>query len=170
MKMTARGSIAALLTCMAAAGVATPAVADGVPVSVPLEGVESTTGLDVPRIATAVPLPVVGAPEAPRMHKGDMLPSPLLPAVPIATELGETLVTSPLPNLAGRPETDGEGSLESPATTVRTRTPGAVLGSPLTMPDASNSGLPNLTTPKLGLLTPEITGAPEALLGVALPR
>ncbi|MFE0601094.1 hypothetical protein ACFW2T_01685 [Streptomyces sp. NPDC058892] len=170
MKMTARGSIAALLTCMAAAGVATPAAADGVPVGVPLEGVESTTGLDVPRIATAVPLPVVGAPEAPRMHKGDMLPTPLLPAVPIATELGGTLVTSPLPNLAGRPETDGEGSLESPATTVRTRTPGAVVGSPLTMPDGSNFGLPNLTTPKLGLLTPEITGAPEALLGVAGPR
>ncbi len=38
------------------------------------------------------------------------------------------------------------------------------------MPDGSNSGLPNLTTPKLGLLTPEITGAPEALLGVGLPR
>ncbi|GGQ27709.1 MULTISPECIES: hypothetical protein [Streptomyces] len=170
MKMTARGSIAALLTCMAAAGVATPAVADGVPVGVPLEGVETTTGLDVPRIATAVPLPVVGAPEAPRMHKGEMLPSPLLPAVPIATELGETLVTSPLPNLAGRPETDGEGSLESPATTVRTRTPGAVVGAPLTMPDGSNFGLPNLTKPKLGLLAPEVTGAPEALLGVALPR
>ncbi|MFJ3973888.1 hypothetical protein [Streptomyces sp. NPDC090021] len=156
---------------MAAAGVATPsAAADGVPVGVPLEGVETTTGLAVPRIATAVPLPVVGAPEAPRMHKGDMLPTPLLPAVPIATELGDTLVTSPLPNLLGRPETDGEGSLESPATTVHTRTPGAVLGSPLTMPDGSNSGLPNLTTPKLGLLAPEITGAPEALLGVGLPR
>ncbi|MFD6229469.1 hypothetical protein ACFWFZ_21745 [Streptomyces sp. NPDC060232] len=170
MKMTARGSIAALLTCMAAAGVATPAVADGVPVGVPLEGVETTTGLAVPRIATAVPLPVVGAPEAPRMHTGEMLPTPLLPAVPIATELGETLVTSPLPNLAGRPETDGEGSLESPATTVRTRTPGAVVGSPLTMPDGSNFGLPNLTAPKLGLLAPEVAGAPEALLGVALPR
>ncbi|WP_234327895.1 hypothetical protein [Streptomyces sp. NRRL F-2664] len=168
--MTARGSIAALLTCMAAAGVATPAVADGVPVGVPLEGVETTTGLDVPRIATAVPLPVVGAPEAPRMHKGDMLPTPLLPAVPVATELGETLVTSPLPNLAGRPETDGEGSLEAPATTVRTRAPGARVGAPLTMPDGSNFGLPNLTAPKLGLLAPEVTGAPQALLGVALPR
>ncbi len=48
------------------------------------------------------------------MHKGDMLPTPLLPSVPIAAELGRTLVTSPLPNLAGRPETDGEAPSSRP--------------------------------------------------------
>ncbi|MFD3696511.1 hypothetical protein ACFWUZ_10150 [Streptomyces sp. NPDC058646] len=170
MKMTARGSIAALMTCMAAAGAATPAVADSVPVGVPLDAVKTTLGVDTPRVATGVPVPVVGAPEAPRHHTGDMLPTPLLPVVPIGTELGDTLVTSPVPNLLGAPETDGEGSLESPAGTLRTRTPGLLVGSPLTMPDGSNSGLPNLTTPELGLIAPELTGAPSALLGLATPR
>ncbi|MFJ6796853.1 hypothetical protein [Streptomyces sp. NPDC091268] len=158
------------MTCMAAAGAASPAVADSVPVWVPLDAVKTTLGVDTPRVATAVPVPVVGAPEAPRHHTGDMLPTPLLPAVPIAAEIGNTLVTSPVPNLLGRPETDGEGSLGAPATTMHTRTPGAVLGSPLTMPDGSNFGLPNVTTPKLGVIAPELTGAPTALLGLALPR
>lgn len=170
MKMTARGSIAARLTCMAAAGAATPALAEGVPVAVPLEAVEGALGVEAPRIGTAVPLPVAGAPEAPVMRQGDMLPTALLPSVPIATDLGSPLVTSPVPNLAGHPETDAEGSGESPATTVHTRTPGAVVGAPLTMPDGSNFGLPNLTAPELGVLAPELTGAPQALLGLAMPR
>ncbi len=170
MKMTARGSIAALMTCMAAAGAATPAMADSVPVGVPLDAVKTTLGVDTPRVATGVPVPAVGAPEAPVHHKGDMLPTPLLPAVPIATELGNTLVTSPVPNLLGTPETDGEGSLGAPAGTVRTRTPGLALGSPLTMPDGSNFGLPNLTKPELGVVSPELTGAPSALLGLTTPR
>lgn len=166
MKMTARGSIAALMTCMAAAGAATPAMADAVPVGVPLDAVRTTLGVDVPHVATGVPVPVVGAPQVPVHHTGDMLPTPLLPSVPIGTELGNTLVTSPVPNVAGKPETDGEGSLDAPATTVRTRTPGLLVGSPLTMPDGSNYGLPNLTPPALGVIAPEITGAPEALLGL----
>ncbi|GGZ60588.1 hypothetical protein GCM10010371_20140 [Streptomyces subrutilus] len=166
MKMTARGSIAVLMTCMAAAGAATPAVADSVPVGVPLDAVETTLGVDTPRVATGVPVPVVGAPDVPRHHRGDMLPTPLLPSVPIGTELGNTLIASPVPNLAGTPETDGEGTLDAPATTLRTRTPGAVVGAPLTMPDGSDFGLPHLTAPKLGLIAPELTGAPSALLGL----
>ncbi|KOU22327.1 hypothetical protein ADK52_21340 [Streptomyces sp. WM6372] len=166
MKMTARGSIAALMTCMAAAGAATPAVADSVPVGVPLDAVKTTLGVDTPRVATAVPVPVVGAPEAPRYHKGDLLPSPILPVLPVTTELGSTLVGAPVPNLLGDPKTDGEGSLESPATDLLARTPGAVVGAPLTMPDGSNYGIPNVTTPKLGLTAPELIGAPSALLGL----
>ncbi|MET9463626.1 hypothetical protein ABZY44_02175 [Streptomyces sp. NPDC006544] len=154
------------MTCMAAAGAATPALADSVPVGVPLDAVRTTLGVDVPHVATGVPVPVVGAPQAPVHHTGDMLPTPLLPAVPIGTELGNTLVTSPVPNLAGKPETDGEGSLDAPATTLRTRTPGLLVGSPLSMPDGSNYGLPNVTPPALGVIAPEITGAPGALLGL----
>ncbi|GHE50975.1 hypothetical protein EDE04_1716 [Streptomyces sp. 2132.2] len=166
MKMTARGSIAALMTCMAAAGAATPAVADSVPVGVPLDAVKTTLGVDAPRVATAVPVPVVGAPEVPVHHTGDLLPSPILPSMPITTQLGSTLVGTPVPNLLGDPKTDGEGSLEAPATDVLARTPGAVVGAPLTMPDGSNYGIPNLTTPKLGLTAPELIGAPSALLGL----
>ncbi|AZM91740.1 MULTISPECIES: hypothetical protein [Streptomyces] len=166
MKMTARGSIAALMTCMAAAGAASPAVADSVPVGVPLEAVETTLGLPAPHLATGVPVPMVGAPESPRFHQGDLLPTPLLPVVPIAADLGATRVASVVPNLMGEPETDGEGSLESPATTLLTRTPGAVVGAPLTMPDASNNGVPNLAVPKLGLTAPDVIGTPTALLGL----
>lgn len=166
MKMTARGSIAALMTCMAAAGAATPAVADSVPVGVPLDAVKTTLGVDTPRVATAVPMPIVGAPDAPRYHKGDLLPSPLLPVLPISTELGNTLVGAPVPNLLGDPKTDGEGTLETPATDLLTRTPGAVVGAPLTLPNGANYGIPDLTTPKLGLTAPELIGAPSALLGL----
>ncbi|MFB6809151.1 hypothetical protein [Streptomyces sp. NPDC056387] len=154
------------MTCMAAAGAATPAVADAVPVGVPLEAVKTTLGVDTPRVATAVPVPVVGAPEAPRFHKGDLLPNPVLPAVPITTELGSTLVGAPVPNLLGDPKTDGEGTLEAPATDLLTRTPGAVVGAPLTMPDGANHGIPDLAAPKLGLTAPELIGAPSALLGL----
>ncbi|MFI1153007.1 MULTISPECIES: hypothetical protein [Streptomyces] len=154
------------MTCMAAAGAATPAVADSVPVGVPLDAVKTTLGVDTPRVATAVPMPVVGAPEAPRYHSGDLLPSPILPVLPVSTELGDTLVGAPVPNLLGDPKTDGEGTLESPATNVLTRTPGAIVGAPLTMPDGSNYGIPNLTTPKLGLTAPELVGTPAALLGL----
>ncbi|MEV6684926.1 hypothetical protein AB0N28_06250 [Streptomyces sp. NPDC051130] len=166
MKMTARGSIAALLTCMAAAGAATPAVADAVPVGVPLDAVKTTLGVDAPRVATGVPVPMVGAPEAPRMHTGELLPAPLLPVVPVTMDLGHTLVGAPVPNLAGRPETDGEGSLDAPETKVHARTPGAIVGAPLSMPDGSNFGIPNVVTPKLGLSAPELVGTPAALLGL----
>ncbi|MEU3721450.1 hypothetical protein [Streptomyces sp. NPDC031705] len=164
--MTARGSIAALMTCMAAAAAASPAAADSVPVGVPLEAVETTLGVAAPHLATGVPVPIVGAPEAPRYHTGNLLPAPLLPMVPIAADLGATRLSSAVPNLAGEPATDGEGSLESPASTLRTRTPGANVGAPLTMPDGGNFGLPNLTAPDLGLIAPEVVGAPTALLGL----
>ncbi|MER5731966.1 hypothetical protein ABT084_27160 [Streptomyces sp. NPDC002138] len=165
--MTARGSLAALMTCMAAAGAASPALADSVPVGVPLgAALKPSLGLDAPRVATGVPVPVVGAPEAPRQHTGDLLPTPLVPIVPIGTELGHTGITSPVPNLLGRPETDGEGSLDSPATTLLARTAGVVVGAPISMPDGSNFGLPNVVAPKLGVITPELTGAPSALLGL----
>ncbi|MFC9310890.1 hypothetical protein ACFTWH_27170 [Streptomyces sp. NPDC057011] len=158
------------MTCMAAAGAATPAVADSVPVGVPLDAVETALGVDTPHLATGVPVPIVGAPEAPRFHKGEMLPTPLLPVLPVGSELGRTLVTTPVPNLLGEPETDGEGSLEAPATDLLARTPGLVAGGLLTMPDASNSGVPNVKAPELGLIAPELTGAPAAVLGLALPR
>ncbi|WP_260610264.1 hypothetical protein [Streptomyces sp. WAC06614] len=164
--MTARGSIAALMTCMAAAGAATPAVASTVPVDVPLGAARAALGVDTPRVATGVPVPVVGAPGTPTFHQGEMLPTPLLPVIPVGTELGDTGVASPLPNLLGGKETDGEGSVESPATTLLAKGPGAVLGLPLTMPNAANYGLPDVTDPKLGILTPELTGAPSALLGL----
>ncbi|MDJ0380187.1 hypothetical protein [Streptomyces sp. G-G2] len=164
--MTARGSIAALMTCMAVAGAATPAMASSVPVGVPLGAVETSLGVPTPEVATGVPVPVVGAPDVPRHHTGDLLPTPLVPVIPIGTELGRTGVTSPVPNLLGRPETDGEGSLDSPATTLLARSAGVVVGAPIGMPDGSNYGLPNLVAPKLGVIAPELTGAPSALLGL----
>ncbi|WP_330333213.1 hypothetical protein OHS33_28200 [Streptomyces sp. NBC_00536] len=166
MKMTARGSLAALMTCMAAAGAASPALASTVPVGVPLEAVETSLGVDTPRVATGVPVPVVGAPEVPVHHSGDLLPTPLVPVIPIGTELGHTGITSPVPNLLGRKETDGEGSLDAPATTLLARGAGVIVGAPITMPDGHNFGLPNVVAPKLGVIAPELKGAPSALLGL----
>ncbi|MET9882753.1 hypothetical protein ABZZ20_06230 [Streptomyces sp. NPDC006430] len=154
------------MTCMAAVGAATPAVAAAVPVDVPLGAARTTLGVDAPRVATAVPVPVVGAPEAPRHHTGDLLPASLLPVLPVGAESGSTLVSSPVPNLLGDPKTDGEGSLEAPATDLFARTPGVVVGAPLTGPNGSNYGIPNLTAPTLGLTAPELIGAPTALIGL----
>ncbi|MFF5444199.1 hypothetical protein [Streptomyces sp. NPDC012888] len=167
--MTARGSIAALMTCVAAGAAIGPAAAESVPVGVPLDAVETALGVDAPRMGTAVPVPLVGAPEAPVHHKGDLLPTPLLPVVPVGADLGRTLVTTPVPNLLGSEKTDGEGSVES-ATTLLAKGPGAAVGAPLTMPDGSNFGIPNVVAPELGLITPELTGAPSTLLGLATPR
>lgn len=86
--------------------------------------------------------------------------------LPVSTELGNTLVGAPVPNLLGDPKTDGEGTLESEATDLLVRTPGAVVGAPLTMPNGDNFGIPDLTMPKLGLTTPELIGTPTALLGL----
>ncbi|MGW5347866.1 hypothetical protein ACWERJ_34035, partial [Streptomyces sp. NPDC004050] len=90
----------------------------------------------------------------------------LLPEGGHGGRLGRILPGAADPNLLGDPATDGEGALEAPATDLVARTPGEVLGAPLTMPDGSNHGIPNATLPKLGLTGPELVGASAALLGL----
>jgi hypothetical protein len=166
MKMTARGSIAALVTCVASAVGVSPALAVGaVPVDVPLEALEVPLGMETPHLATGVPLLTPGVPDGPRHHTGELLPNPILPMVPLAGELGTTDATSPLPSLLGTGR-DGVAEVASPASDVAARTPGAVLGAPLAEPGAEHFGLPELALPKLGILAPTLQGDPAAALGV----
>ncbi|WP_424211312.1 hypothetical protein ACN20G_03965 [Streptomyces sp. BI20] len=152
---------------MAAAAAVTPAAAASVPVDVPLGGaLKSSLGLDAPQLTTAVPVPIVGTPETPVHHQGNMLPTPLLPAVPVGADLGGTTVTSPVPNLLGDPKTDQAGGIESTGGRLLARGPEAAVQAPLTMPNAENFGLPDLTTPDLGVVTPALSGDPVALLGL----
>ncbi|MER7760612.1 hypothetical protein [Streptomyces sp. NPDC097619] len=169
MKMTARGSIAALMTCMATAVAAAPAVADGghVPVGVPLEAaLEPSVGLPAPKLSTGVPLLTPSGLEAPRHHEGELLPNPILPVIPLVGELAPTDLQSELPGVLGTGNPD-EAELTSPASPLVAKGPGAVVGAPLAMPDGSNYGLPKLVTPKLGVVTPVLQGDPAAALGLS---
>ena len=78
MKSTARGTLAVLAGCLAAAGAgAAPAAAgEQVPVAVPLTGVENALHVKAPELSTGVPIPLPGGPDAPRFVAGRMLPEP----------------------------------------------------------------------------------------------
>jgi len=68
MKSTTRGTLAAVITGIAAAvGAATPAAAaDTLPVPVPLEGAEQSLGVELPEAGAEMPFPAAGVPDAPR--------------------------------------------------------------------------------------------------------
>ncbi|MEV2207149.1 hypothetical protein AB0E16_17120, partial [Streptomyces sp. NPDC047970] len=105
MKLTTRGSLAAVVACVASAATGAPAVAAGsVPVTVPLESVEAALPVEAPSLSTGVPVPVPGAPETPRHTTGNLLPDHTLPAVPFAGQLPETLVELPVDNPLGEGE------------------------------------------------------------------
>ncbi|MCB5165501.1 hypothetical protein LG634_11740 [Streptomyces bambusae] len=143
---------------------ASPAAADGhVPVAVPLDAVESAVGLPAPKIASGVPLLTPGAIEGPTHHQGELLPNPLLPPVPLAGELAPTLIGSELPGALNNGKPD-EADVTSTRSPLLAQTPGAVVGAPLSMPDGSRMGLPELVTPKLGVVAPALQGDPGALL------
>ncbi|MYR60538.1 hypothetical protein GTY54_31330, partial [Streptomyces sp. SID625] len=87
MKSTTRGTLAALVTGVAAAvgAAATPAAAVGtVPVPVPLGGAESALGMELPSVGGELPLPTAGSPEGPRFVEGRLLPERALPRLPVA--------------------------------------------------------------------------------------
>ncbi|MFI8104854.1 hypothetical protein [Streptomyces sp. NPDC086023] len=167
MNKTARGSLAALMTCMATAAAVSPALAaEHVPVDVPLEALEVPLGMQTPHLATGLPVPVPGIPEGPVHHTGEMLPNPVLPAVPLTGELAPTLASTPVPDLLGTGK-NGEAKLAAPASDLVAKTPGAVVGAPMLLPDGDHFGLPALTKPQLGILAPVLQGDPGALLGLS---
>ncbi|MGW1769122.1 hypothetical protein ACWCQL_34380 [Streptomyces sp. NPDC002073] len=154
------------MTCMATAAAVSPAVAGGhVPVDVPLEALESSVGVPAPKLASGVPLLTPGAIEAPTHHKGELLPTPLVPVVPIVGELAPTRAGSVLPGLLGTGNPD-EAEVTSPASPLRAAGPGLVAGLPLSMPDGSRMGLPELVEPRLGVLLPSLQSDPAAALGL----
>lgn len=168
MKSTTRGTLAAVLTCVAAAAgaaSASPAAAVGtVPVPVPLDGVEKSLHVELPRIGGEVPLPSPGAPEGPRYVEGRLVPERVIPQLPVSAGLPGLNTRTPLPEVLG----DGSHhvGVDAPASDLRALGPGLALDAPLTAPDPDRFGLPGLQLPQAGVLTPVLQTVPGADLGL----
>ncbi|ANW18403.1 hypothetical protein I3J09_09350 [Streptomyces clavuligerus] len=164
MKSTTRGTLAAVLACMASAVGAAPAAASTtVPVRLPLEALETVFPIDAPELSTGIPVPVPGPPDGPHPAPGRLLPERLLPQVPFTAELPETVAALPLEH----PLQDGRlgvATLASAVEELRLTTPGLDLGAPLSPPRPELLGQPEPVLPQAGLLTPTLTGAPGASL------
>ncbi|MDX3532675.1 hypothetical protein P1P75_41345 [Streptomyces sp. ID05-39B] len=168
MKTTTRGTLAAVLTCVAAAAgaaSATSAAAVGtVPVPVPLDGVEKSLNVELPKIGGEIPLPMPGAPEGPRYVEGRLIPDRVIPQLPVSAGLPGLGLRAPLPEVIG----DGFNhvGLDAPASDLRTLSPGLTLDAPLTAPNPDRFGLPDLQMPQAGVLTPVLQTVPGANLGL----
>lgn len=162
MKPRTRGTLAAVVTGMAAAmGAASPAAAAGtVPVPVPLDGVEHSLNMEMPTIAAELPLPVPGAPDGPRYVEGRLLPDRALPQLPVSTGLPGANVRAPLPRLLG--DRFDHVAVQAPAADVRALAPGLTVDAPLTAPNPDNFGLPDLKLPQAGVLAPMLRTVPGA--------
>jgi hypothetical protein len=172
MKSTTRGTLAAVLTCVAAAAgaaAATPAAAtETLPVPVPLNGAERALGTELPEAGGEVPLLMPGVPEAPRYVEGRLFPERTVPRIPLHAALPGAEARTPLP------ETLGAGSdrvgLDAPVSDLRALGPGVVLDAPLTPPNPDNFGMPDLKLPQAGLITPALQAVPTADLGAGQGR
>ncbi|GAA0584962.1 hypothetical protein [Streptomyces crystallinus] len=166
MKLTKRAGLAAMMTCMATAAAVTPAAAGvSAPVGVPLEALETALPIDAPTVSTGVPIPMPGSPGGPRHVVGSLMPSPVLPALPVTSEVPSTLVKAPLAD----PLTEdklGAAAVTTPSSPLSAKSPGAILEAPLTPPQAELFGLPALSEPQAGLLAPTLQGSPAANLGM----
>ncbi|MET9893715.1 hypothetical protein ABZZ47_26600 [Streptomyces sp. NPDC006465] len=166
MKPTTRGTLAAVMTGVAAvvgAAAATPAVAaETVPIPVPLNGVQQALGLKAPSIAGELPVPLPGRLEGPRYVEGRMIPERAVPQVPLSGGLPGADVRTPLPHVLG----DGFDhlGLAAPAADLRTLTPGLSLDSPLGAPNPDHLGLPGLKLPQAAVLAPLLKTVPGANL------
>ncbi|GAA2893323.1 hypothetical protein [Streptomyces mexicanus] len=165
MKSTTRGTLAAVVTGVAAAmGVAaSPAAAAGtVPVPVPLGGAESALGADLPEVGGEIPLLRAGAPEGPRFTRGRLMPDQVVPRLPVRGGLPGVDVHAPLGHLLD----DGSDhvGIDAPVSDLRAETPGLTADAPLTAPRPGPGGLPALKQPELGVLTPALRTVPGAEL------
>ncbi|MFF8291313.1 hypothetical protein ACF068_19070 [Streptomyces sp. NPDC016309] len=149
-----------------AAAAATVPVA---PVDVPLHGLGTVLPTDTPTLRTGVPIPLPGAPMG-LTERGEGRVQPLtLPQLPFTAGVPETLVSAPLPE-AVEGEPTGQALVAAPASTLRATTPGAILGSPLTLPRAESLGMPGAELPPVGFLPPAVSGAFDSTLGLAQPQ
>lgn len=166
MKSTTRTLAAAVLTGMAAAvGAAAPAVAAGtVPVPVPLDGVEKSLDVSLPRAGGELPLLTPGVPEGPRYVEGRMIPASTLPQVPMGAALPGLSAGAPLPQVVGKGF--DQAGVSVPAADLRTLTPGLSADTPLTAPKSEVFGLPTAKEPQAAVLTPLLQTAPTGDLGL----
>lgn len=166
MKPTTRGTLAAVVTGVAAAvgaATASPAAAAGtVPVPLPLEGAERSLDMELPEVAGELPLLKPGSPEGPRYVTGRLLPDRALPQLPVSGGLPGADLTAPLPRLLGD-DFDHVG-VQAPSSDLRTAAPGLAVDAPLTAPKSENWGLPDTKLPQLGVLAPVLQTVPGAAL------
>ncbi|MET9351380.1 hypothetical protein [Streptomyces termitum] len=166
MNLRSHAGMGLLMTAFASVALAAPASAVEAPVVVPLQGLEPVLPMDAPTVATGVPVPVPGAPTG--FQKGtSALPDVTLPSVPLAGTLPATVVAAPLPELV-KGSDPGRALLATPHSEMQAATPGAVLGTPVEAPRGNGlGGLPDLAAPRLGLVSPALSGALDSQLGLA---
>ncbi|MDV9189820.1 hypothetical protein R6L23_16615 [Streptomyces sp. SR27] len=154
------------MTALASAALASPAAAVEAPVIIPLQGLDPVLPMDVPTVATGVPVPMPGAPTGFQKGVGS-LPDVALPSVPLTGTLPATVVDAPLPELL-RGSEPGHALFATPHSEMAAATPGAVLGNPVTATTGNGlAGLPDLAKPRVGLLPPMVSGALDSQLGLA---
>ncbi|MDT0486915.1 MULTISPECIES: hypothetical protein [Streptomyces] len=163
MRSTTRGTLAAVITGIAAAvgAAASPAAAVGtVPVPVPLEGAERALHMELPEVGGKIPVTTPGVPEAPKFVEGRLMPERVIPRVPVNGGLPGADLTAPVPHLLDD-DFDHLG-LDAPAADVRTLTPGLAVDAPLTAPKPGSGALPEPKLPEAGVLLPMVQAAPGA--------
>ncbi|MET7618280.1 hypothetical protein [Streptomyces sp. NPDC005408] len=147
---------------MASAVAAAPAVAGpSVPVTLPLESLETVLPVEAPALRAGVPVPVPGAPDGPRYATGKLLPEGTVPQVPFTSTLPETLLEAPVENPLGEGNI-GVARAASEATDLKLTSPGASVGAPVSEPRADLFGRPEAVLPELSVLTPTLQGTPAA--------
>jgi hypothetical protein len=167
MKSTTRGTIAAVITGVAAAvgAAATPAAAVGtVPVPVPLEGAEKALNMELPSLKGEIPLPKPGKPDGPQFVTGRLLPARTVPQLPITGGLPGAGLRAPVPHVLGD-DFDHVG-VGVPTSDLRTLAPGLSVDAPVTRPNPDNFGLPDAKLPQAGILAPVLQAVPAANLGM----
>lgn len=171
MKLTTRGSVAAaFVACVATAVAASPAAAGtppvpSVPVTLPLEHLETVLPVETPELRTGVPVPVPGVPDGPRYAAGRMLPEKVVPAVPFGTQLPETNVELPVKDPLGE-DNLGVVRAVAEASDLALTAPGASVGAPVSAPRPHLFGFPEPVLPEVGLAAPMLRGTPAATLFV----
>ncbi|WP_336323230.1 hypothetical protein [Streptomyces lavendofoliae] len=173
MNLKTQAGMGIVVTCLASAAMASPAAAASTvpvaPVDVPLHGLGTVLPTETPTLRTGVPIPLPGAPMGLTGHGEGKVQPLLVPQVPFTAGVPETLVSAPLPDVAGE-EPMGRALLATPASELRATTPGAILGLPITLPRAETLGMPGAELPQAGLLAPTVTGALDSTLGLAQPE
>ncbi|GAA2481974.1 hypothetical protein [Streptomyces gobitricini] len=172
MNLKSQAGMGIVVTCLASAAMASSAAAATTapvaPVDVPLHGLGTVLPTETPTLRTGVPIPLPGAPMGLTGHGEGKVHPLLLPQLPITAGVPETLVSAPLPEVV-EGET-GRALVTAPASELRATTPGAILGSPVTLPRAETLGLPGVELPQVGFLSPTVTGALDYTLGLAQPK
>ncbi|MEV0318850.1 hypothetical protein ACIBKX_20480 [Streptomyces sp. NPDC050658] len=168
MKTTTRGTLAALVSCVAAAtAAATPAqAAEHAPVAIPLNGLEWALETQAPELSTGVPVPMPGGPDRPEIGENRLVPGRALPQFPLGTALPATRVTAPVSELLGESGPD-QLDVTAPESDLDTATPGASLDAPLTGPRAEHFGLPGAALPQAALHAPLLRAQPGAEVGLS---